>query len=134
MYLIQFPAITTSNPFSPFNGGFMLFLFYLPISPMSGQAFYWSTILVLFTLVWTDFNVDKYIIGMNLQCCCIWISPRSRAFNLDSIPIKMTYSSLTILLYFRSILVHFHQKFTKSKKFLKVKPDRTSPKIPMKVI
>ena len=47
--------------------------FYLPILPMSGQAFYWSTILVLFALVWTDFNVDEYIIGMRLQCCCICI-------------------------------------------------------------
>ena len=35
----------------------MLFLFYLPILPMSGQAFYWSMILVLFAMVWTDFNV-----------------------------------------------------------------------------
>ena len=56
-----------------FNEGFMLFLFYSLISQMSGQVFYWSTILVLFALVWTDFNVDKYIIGMRLQCCCIWI-------------------------------------------------------------
>ena len=47
---------------SPFNGWFMLFLFYLPILPMSGQ-FYWSTILVLFALEWTDFNVDEFILG-----------------------------------------------------------------------
>ena len=37
---------------SPFNGGFMLFLFYLPILPMSGQAFYWSTIWVLFASIY----------------------------------------------------------------------------------
>ena len=35
--------------------------FYLPISPMSGQVFYWSTI--LFALVWTDYNVDECILG-----------------------------------------------------------------------
>ena len=52
---------------SPFNRGFMLFLFYLLILPMSGQAFYWSTILVLFALVWTDLNVDEYIIGMRMM-------------------------------------------------------------------
>ena len=46
-----------------FNGGFMLFLFYLLLSPMSGQAFHWSKILVLFALVWSDFNVDKCIFG-----------------------------------------------------------------------
>ena len=40
---------------------------------MSGEAFYWSTILVLLSLVWTDFIVDECIIGMRLQCCCIWI-------------------------------------------------------------
>ena len=48
---------------SPFNGGFMLFLFYLPILPMSGQAIYWSKILVLFALEWTDFNVDECVLG-----------------------------------------------------------------------
>ena len=53
----------------------MLFPFYLLILPMSGQAFYWSAILVLFASVWTDFNVDEYIIRMRLQCCCIWIQP-----------------------------------------------------------
>ena len=55
----------------------MLLLFYLPILPMSGQAFYWSAILVLFALVWTDFNVDECIMGMSLQCCCIWIGVRN---------------------------------------------------------
>ena len=30
-------------------------------------------------------------------------------FTLDSIPIKMTYSSPTIILYFGSILLHFDQ-------------------------
>ena len=30
----------------------MLFLFYLPILPMSGQAFYWSTIWVLFASIY----------------------------------------------------------------------------------
>ena len=55
---------------SPFNVVHVVpFLF----TSFAGQAFYWSTILVLFALVWTDFNVDEYIIGMRLQCCCIWI-------------------------------------------------------------
>ena len=30
---------------------------------MSGQAFYWTVILVLIALVLTDFTVDKYILG-----------------------------------------------------------------------
>ena len=36
------------HPMSPFNGGFMLFLFYLLIPSMSGQAFYWFW----FCLLW----------------------------------------------------------------------------------
>ena len=44
-------------------GGFMLFLFYLPLLPVSGQAFCWSAILVLFALEWTNFNVDECILG-----------------------------------------------------------------------
>ena len=47
----------------PFNRGFVLFLLYSLILPMSGQVFYWSTILVLIALVWTDFTLDKCILG-----------------------------------------------------------------------
>ena len=36
--------------------------FYLLILPMYGQVFYWSTILILVALVWTDFTVDDYIL------------------------------------------------------------------------
>ena len=37
---------------SPFDGGIMLFLFCLPILPVSGQAFYRSTVLVLVALIY----------------------------------------------------------------------------------
>ena len=61
--IITFVIFLIRAPVSPFNGWFMLFLFDLPILRMSGQAFYWSTILALFALVWTDFNVDECMLG-----------------------------------------------------------------------
>ena len=30
---------------------------------IAGQVFYWSTVLVLITLVWTDFSLDECILG-----------------------------------------------------------------------
>ena len=57
--------------------------FYLPIFLFIYQAFYCSTILVLFASVWTDFNVEEYIIGMRLQCCCIWIKYGVAFKNLE---------------------------------------------------
>ena len=42
----------SENLVSPFNGGSMLFLFYLPILPMTGQTFYRSTILVWVALIY----------------------------------------------------------------------------------
>ena len=41
-------------------------------SPMSGQAINWSTIFILFAMIWTDITVGKFIV-MRHQRFHIWI-------------------------------------------------------------
>ena len=44
--------------------------------------------------------------------------PDAVHFTLNSFPLKMTYSSLSILFYFGSVSVHFHQKVDQNSKIV----------------